>query len=162
MNRWLWIPCFLSCTAFAGMALKARVEDPPGGALAGHAAFSGVDEITVLMNAGEVQEKLARDWERYNSEKAAFSRVHRPENRYRKPGILVDESAGSPEEIFVGVVTFAELLPLEILIPAGSPQGEPGVAQPGVPIVVDRRTGEALVFESGQWSPFAQWALNAN
>ncbi len=163
MNRMLLIPCVASCLGFVLMAGASRVE------LAGHgyrsignenSLTSGDAKAGTLKSLEQVQEGLITKWKKYNEEKYAFSRVYRPEQRYSQPGILVDDSVPAPEGSFVGLFTLQDstlqLLQAMDKTGAGVQEGEPKLE---FPIVIDRRTGEAIVFASGKWTDFNHWAV---
>jgi hypothetical protein len=158
MNRLLLIPCVLSCLGFVFLAGSNR------GGEAGAMRYSttnttAVEGVELFLSAEEIQEGLIKKWRQYNVEKYAFSRVYRPEQHYVTPGILVNETLPSPEGSFVGVFTLeSSMKTLESAL-RNELENADSVATQEFPIVVDRRTGEAMVFASGQWTAFDVWAV---
>jgi hypothetical protein len=163
MNRLLFVPCVASCLGFVFLACSSSLEKESGASVPGKVSAAGAHaEARALMSAEQIQDDLLDRWNRYRQSRNAFSRVYRPE-RHQTPGILVNDTLPSPEGSFVGVVTLQEQQ-LESS-PAINPRGEPKQTEPAkleYPIVVDRRSGDAMVFAAGQWTDFNQWAVNGN
>lgn len=165
MNRLLLIPCVASCLAFVFLASSGRVEN----ARANHLSeLNGVDGATadagaeILLSSEQVQDRLINQWKQLNSQKLSFSRVYRPQEHYRTPGILVDATLPVSEGSFVGVFILEDAQHnLEMALQTENEPQE-AVSKREYPIVVDRRTGDAVVFASGTWTQFDQWAVTGD
>jgi hypothetical protein len=160
MNRLLLIPGIVSFFGFVFLASSSSVGT--GGSLlnVGNTIEFADTNAKLLMSVEQIEEDLLARWNRYNDSKQSFSRVYRP-RRYQTPGVLVNDTLPSPAGSFVGIFTLQDRVLAQLQ--------EKGDLNSGLlsensktefPFVVDRETGEAIVFAAGQWTAFDQWAVN--
>ncbi len=163
MNRMLLIPCVASCLDFVFLAGANHLEYSGAKDCAnGNNIVNGDAKAGVLMSSQQVQDELIAQWNRYNEDKYRFSRVYRPRARYQTPGILVNETLPAPEGSFIGIFTLETARPAltDVLGSDGQIEEPPKPVDVAMyPLVVDRRTGGTMIFASGKWSEFSQWAV---
>lgn len=163
MNRLLFVPFLASCLGFVFLAGSGSVEKESGASEMSKG--SGVipkEDVQMLKSAEQIQNDLLDRWNHYRESKRTFSRVYRPE-RYQTPGILVNDTLPSPPGSFVGVFTLLDQEPgATLAVNENIEVKQKESMKLEFPIVVDRRTGDAMVFAAGQWSDFSQWAVSAN
>jgi|GEM_PF-5478994 len=164
MNRLLLIPCVVSCAGFLFLAGAGVSPDPVPGYHATNVSTdrSSDSDSHPFLSAQEIQNGLIAKWQLYNTQKYAFSRVYRPEQHNMRPGIWVNDALPTPEGSYVGVFVLEQVSQLSGLVtdrPNG-PEGESVDSKKEFPIVMDRRTGDAVIFSSGKWTEFSNWAVN--
>ena len=160
MNRLLVIPGIVSCVGFVFLASAGSVEtreNPSGG---GSWIDSTETDARVLMGAEQIETALLDRWNHYNESKNSFSRVYRP-SRYQTPSVLVNDDLPTPAGSFVGIISLQDGVLARLRMQQESLERVSSeYPKLEVPFVVDRETGEAIVFVAGKWTAFDQWAVN--
>lgn len=159
MNRLLLVPGIVSCLGFALLVSSASSEgsSESDGATA---SVPGKTKAKVLLDVAQIEQQLVERWRHYTRSKRAFSRVLRAEKAPRIPGVLVNESLPTPDGSFAGIFTLqsADSDLQSALNERNDAQGVK-ITKAEFPIVVDRRTGQTIIFAAGQWSEFNRWAV---
>ncbi|MEQ1905141.1 MAG: hypothetical protein ABL888_13210 [Pirellulaceae bacterium] len=160
MNRLLLVPGILSCVGFIFLANTGSVETYGNPAKGFRSVSSAEPAARVLKSAEQIEEDLLARWNRYNDSKQSFSRVYRP-RRYQTPGVLVNGELPTPAGSFVGIFTLQDRVLPQLRTKDDTVEGSSSEhSKIEFPFVVDRETGEAIVFAAGQWTAFDQWAVN--
>jgi hypothetical protein len=160
MNRLLLVPGILSCVGFIFLANTGSVETYGNPAKGFRSVSSAEPAARVLKSAEQIEEDLLAQWNRYNDSKQSFSRVYRP-RRYQTPGVLVNDTLPSPAGSFVGIFTLQDRVLAQLQANGDLNTGLSSEhSKTEFPFVVDRETGEAIVFAAGTWTAFDQWAVN--
>ncbi len=144
MNRLLTIPFVAICAGFVALVFVNANLMPTS---------SGSTDSSIagrLLDASTIEEMLLAKWDETTPLQYSFSRVQRPTHRYDRPEILVDLECPTPDEAFVGTVRLKHSV--DALVET--------TGQIDFPLVVDRKTGQTVVYSDNQWVLFEPWVLS--
>ena len=143
MNRVLILPGVATLLVF--VAILAAERNP-----AEHSVGSSVSERP-LLDVSEIQDRLVARWGELEGSDHAFSRIMRPRKKDYRIEILVDQKCEPPHATFAGSI--------KVFLDNKNFPGLSLPAETALPLLVDRYTGNCLVFKDGAWQDFESWAV---
>ena len=149
MNRLLLIPFVVICAGFG--ALVYVNSDPLSSTTEPLTSLAASDASGAarLLDAATIEEMMLARWDELTPIQFSFSRVMRPGKRYLRPEILVDTDCPVADEAFVGSIR------LQFADVNAADEG----SHRNFPIVVDRKTGQTVVYSGNRWVSFDSWAM---
>ena len=149
MNRLLLIPFVVVCVGFG--ALVYVNSDATSPTIESNTSHTTTDAsvTTRLLDAITIEEMILARWDELTPIQFSFSRVMHPEKRYDRPEILVDADCPVADDAFVG----------SIRLQLADVDAEVEESHRTFPIVVDRKTGQSVVYSENRWVSFDSWAM---
>lgn len=149
MNRLLLIPFVVVCAGFG--ALVYVNSDATSSTIESITSPAATDAAvtTRLLDAATVEDMILDRWDELTPSQFSFSRVMRPGKRYNRPEVFVDTDCPVTDDAFVG----------SIRLQLADVDAENEGSHRTFPVVVDRITGQSVVYSENRWVSFDSWAM---